>query len=466
MRSVLHPSTKFRSMGARFALLVSFNILLLLGLLIYTTENNSRSLAEQTTGSEMLRSPGCPDLSLETVTFATDAVRRMDIRTPTQLVSVFPYAGYDDERTAQRHIRFTGLVDVKHKNILVNETWCVVWFQHRLKPLSIRGFGHIIWLYFPKYQTFVFSCLLPDNVNERPLFAGLSGKQCEQPTSVVKIKSMVKPVWKSNGTSVCSKVMYGQVDPVRLVEWLEVNRLIGAEKIYVYTTNVKGVASDVLSHYSARGFVRVEQHQFLEKFSREILNSSFPTPDYPQNWELEVLSVMDCLLTCSEKYLVLIDIDEILYPTLHQTFASFVQFFRKQHQNVAAYLFRTAVFSDEFKQTLSKQANLPPFVHTLNHNVRTRIDWESSKSIVDTDQCLAVAHHSCFETHSPLVVGAIQVPERFGYVRHYREKCRLTGTRNKCQNLLREPYADDSLLYLKDHLIGRMKPLLNKFKLL
>lgn len=33
---------------------------------------------------------------------------------------------------------------------------------------------------------------------------------------------------------VCTKVIYGSPDPVRLVEWIDMNQLMGVDRIYIY----------------------------------------------------------------------------------------------------------------------------------------------------------------------------------------------------------------------------------------
>ena len=276
----------------------------------------------------------------------------------------------------------------------------------------------------------------------------------------------VTPTNFSNRTKqvgVCAKVIYGSPDPVRLVEWIELNRILGAHAIYLYNTSVSnGLTNEVLLHYQKEKFVKLVQHDFLDKMARIIYKSKFPTFHYAQNWVLEVLSMNDCLYTASEAVLVNIDIDELLTPAKrNETLKDLSDLYVRRHPDAAGFRCKTGIFSDEIPVDPNQY---PEYMHMIKHNRRTQIDTESPKSIIHTGKCTSIGHHVCrssVEGYRTLV----DVNASEGYLRHYRHECRLTGEKRKCERLLKSPSLDKRLSQYAQKLNGAMIRVFEKLNL-
>lgn len=108
---------------------------------------------------------------------------------------------------------------------------------------------------------------------------------------------------------VCVPVSYGPLDPFRIIEWLEVQRLMGVKRVAVYDLYLASPALRVLRAYEAEGFVE------LRKIDR-----IFPRERHRHLLELAV-SLNDCLYRHVRQFhrIVVNDFDEFIRPQRHRT---------------------------------------------------------------------------------------------------------------------------------------------------
>ena len=75
--------------------------------------------------------------------------------------------------------------------------------------------------------------------------------------------------------AVCMQVAYGRVDVHRMIEWLEMQRLLGVSMIGVYelSGSVHSLASEslaVLQHYAAEGFVELRKTDYIPDGAKQV----------------------------------------------------------------------------------------------------------------------------------------------------------------------------------------------------
>ena len=103
----------------------------------------------------------------------------------------------------------------------------------------------------------------------------------------------------------------------RLIEWIEMVKILGGSKIFLYDLHIHPNMSKVIDHYVKKGDVTltkltlpgnqpngiIEQHEYLEKHLRKKMQN-------------EMLPHNDCLYRNinSFQYLVILDLDEIIIP--------------------------------------------------------------------------------------------------------------------------------------------------------
>lgn len=64
---------------------------------------------------------------------------------------------------------------------------------------------------------------------------------------------------------ICGKILYGDFPAERVLEWLEINRILGVDKIVLYTFNITRETEAVLKYYVNEGFLVTKQFDFPVK---------------------------------------------------------------------------------------------------------------------------------------------------------------------------------------------------------
>ena len=68
--------------------------------------------------------------------------------------------------------------------------------------------------------------------------------------------------------AICMQAAFGHVDVHRMIEWMELQRLLGVSKIVVYELfgsvhSLVNKSLTVLRHYAAEGFVELRKTDFI-----------------------------------------------------------------------------------------------------------------------------------------------------------------------------------------------------------
>lgn len=121
--------------------------------------------------------------------------------------------------------------------------------------------------------------------------------------SCTPVEVPTRPV-RQQDVAICVPVSFGNLDPLRLVEWLELQRLLGVELIGIYNFNISGPAIDVLRHYAAvDGLVELWTAGYI--------------PNGPEQNILQCTPVVnDCIYRHMHgfKRIAVLDLDEAIIP--------------------------------------------------------------------------------------------------------------------------------------------------------
>ena len=147
------------------------------------------------------------------------------------------------------------------------------------QPISVKAEGHVIWKYFGTYQAVMISCPLPWLLSSNNAFVpetvSISENLCEHVnSSSITITNRTEE--QKGGIGICTKVIYGSPDPIRLVEWIELNKMLGADSIYMYNTSVYGPVNKVLEYYAKKGYITLYQHPFPNTMTKATSNQTLP----------------------------------------------------------------------------------------------------------------------------------------------------------------------------------------------
>ncbi|KAL4232271.1 hypothetical protein ACF0H5_009845 [Mactra antiquata] len=89
----------------------------------------------------------------------------------------------------------------------------------------------------------------------------LSNTSCKG-ASYVKADREEIPDRKSPSMAICGKILYDDFPAERVLEWLELNRIQGVDKIVLFTSNITKNTKKVLQHYVEEGFLVVKEFDF------------------------------------------------------------------------------------------------------------------------------------------------------------------------------------------------------------
>lgn len=209
---------------------------------------------------------------------------------------------------------------------------CLMWFD----SISVPLISPVTYIYgwYKKWgnyadghlQPYVMTCKVPRikglPKNLVPSSITIVENKCEKFTNNLKVINN-RPV-KREKFAVCVKgldFLYEDLS-VRLVEWLELLRLLGASKIFLYDLEVHPNISKVLNYYKKDGLVEVTpitlpgDQPNLPGFRHLYLKKKLT-----HKRQNELIPYNDCLYRnlYSYDYIALLDIDEIIMPLTHDT---------------------------------------------------------------------------------------------------------------------------------------------------
>lgn len=191
-------------------------------------------------------------------------------------------------------LRFGGMADTI--NVLVND---FKWMWLRRWQKNDGGF-----------QTFLLSCPNPlASHGLIPISVSLVANISDLPTNKLDVIHNKPPDGLKKQFAVCVKdVTLSEDKTLELVEWIEILRILGADKIFMYKNQTHPDTTRTLKYYEAQGVVQLETTTYPEAIQFETLTLRRKT---------EVASLTDCLYKhmYEYEYLIALDFDELILPT-------------------------------------------------------------------------------------------------------------------------------------------------------
>lgn len=146
-----------------------------------------------------------------------------------------------------------------------------------------------------------------------PRYVSLISNTCDTPLNFMHIEETRKPRKYEKTFTVCLSPLNLEYNRAyELIEWIELNKILGADKFVVYNhssaLNVKGV----LDYYAKRGIVEVIQWRL------PMAVDTFPKTEQPSEIHYfgQVAALNDCLYRNKRisEFVVNIDLDEFIIP--------------------------------------------------------------------------------------------------------------------------------------------------------
>lgn len=138
------------------------------------------------------------------------------------------------------------------------------------------------WLYLgkAKLQAKQYKCPVSRaDVDIKMVTIALENTSCPKDQRYFIQPSLLNHTWKqekesSSKIGVCSKLSFGSLDPHRLVEWFEIHRMFGVDKVISYRYNLNTLARRVFDYYQKIGIAEVYDFSLPEKGQMSLVLSN------------------------------------------------------------------------------------------------------------------------------------------------------------------------------------------------
>ncbi|XP_060065120.1 beta-1,4-galactosyltransferase galt-1-like [Ylistrum balloti] len=358
------------------------------------------------------------------------------------------YSAYLDERKATKFIRIVLIgkrVD-PNKNLV-----CKFRFRNSSNSTVISHVelyetceGHMKY-----FSSFIGSCAVPDidvlldhvviSVDNTDLIMNVIDNSKKRTMDVQKF-------------AICVPPLFGDVDILRLTEFIELSRILGAQHFVFYTKFVSNELSLLLNHYQSIGLATVMQWNLT----------------IPVNfiwYHGQSASIWDCLYRTMFKFkhVAFIDFDEFIVPKMQSTVPDLLTYLQEEanvnDEIVSAYKFQSAFFDSNFNSEDQRKSAELQKLTTMNTTVRTRkLSKIRTKLVVNPVNVFELGIHHVSKPNQEHYE-CIEVSPKFAFIHHYR-KCKSDYGMN-CKLTVN----DDTIFRYKSNLVYRVKHRLLNAKL-
>ena len=219
---------------------------------------------------------------------------------------------------------------------------------------------------------------LPENVTSSAIHAvSLSTNPCEYGSKARLLPEETKSNEFKNNFTICLSPVYGlSIDANYLVNFIEMHRLLGVNKIAVYNMSTSSEVAAYLEMYKFKGIVDIYQWHLPKEVD------SF--------YHAQAAMLSDCLYRYmyQTRYIAFVDPDEIIVPRNHTTWNDLMIELEQQTENqpIAGFSFKNILFNVNWEDDSNMMSNpevikfnILPLLKTkrdvkdFRHNLRSKL---------------------------------------------------------------------------------------------
>lgn len=316
-------------------------------------------------------------------------------------------AFYDTRRLNNRRhsVHILAMVDSVELSF---KTYCQFWFESTNEPVIVKTTRYrYIWYREwgdPEpgvYVPFMITCELPEtHQKETPSCVSLVENPCDTASNLL---SVVHEIPQEKGEfAVCVKGLDFLTSDIssRLVEWIEILSLMGASKVFFYQLQVHPNVAKVLNYY--KSLERIDVTHFTlcgEQPNLPVLQHAYLVNNNIQQCFSEIIPYNDCFYRniYSYKYVVLLDLDEIILPVRDSNWTTLLnRVIRKAGSDkFASFNARNVYFLEELNP-VNLYSAIPPYMHFLSQTYRSSLftpPLNYVKTFFDTETVFTVHNH-------------------------------------------------------------------------
>lgn len=325
-------------------------------------------------------------------------------------------AYYDDRKKAV--IRIIAATKTRTDD----QVYCKLWFAHSYPPAVVKAVNKLIrenWNL--KYSAYFIMCPL-DNNNPVPDAVSVILKHNRDSESILPANRLIvrnHPKFRarskqsnSNNIAICVKPMHYHYDKlVNLIEFIELNRILGVSHFVLYNHTVGPNVDCLLQQYIDEGVVTVLPWHLNMISQKEIRTEGL------------FAALNDCLYRTMYryKYVLMIDFDEYIIPHTKNSLTDMLAELKKSATSKAgAYSFQNSFFYLQWPNDRWANDLRYPLV-TLQKTTRKaqfHMHKQRSKCIVIPERVVEMGNHFVWEFVPGNVM--VNIDPRLAFLHHYR----------------------------------------------
>ena len=235
-----------------------------------------------------------------------------------------------DNRQNSSYIR---LISVMRGRAGPSHLVCIFLDDHGFEKRTKVAFYEMCENHGRRFGGFILSCPVPSGINKQPCSVTVSEDGPDAVPYSLKVLS-IRPNRNRDRFRVCVPPLFGKVGATSIVEFVEVSRLLGAQRIVFYDYQITGDTAKVLDYYQNKGYV-------------DVIPWLYPADLDQGSWyHGQLIAVQDCLYRNMPhtEYLLFNDLDEYLVPHEHDSWAQLVE--AKFQADQCAFQFNSALYPD------------------------------------------------------------------------------------------------------------------------
>ena len=389
------------------------------------------------------------------------------------------YGAYYDDRANNKlgpTVRILGMIDRIEPTV---KSYCLLWYDVAKDPVKTPVLEYK-YVWFKKWgnykqgllQPYLLACRVPHDLPGRvPISVSVTEKGCEPATTNLRVHNRRPEPGQAKGQfAVCVKGLdFLQSDlSVRLVEWIELLTLLGADKIFFYELEVHANISKVLRHYADEGRIEVTRITLPgEQPNIPGLRHMYLKSKVTSKRQNEVIPYNDCLYRnlYTYRYIALMDTDEVIMPKNVQTWSELIgEVVARSGPGKASYNFRNVYFWDDEQHSHRWEPTIPRHLHMLQHVYRSANYTKPNqyvKCFHDVERILTLHNHFPLACLNGSCTSYAVDPET-AHLQHYRSDC-VSTLKKSCDAEYKQHLVKDSIIWrYKDRLVPRVQHVLRK----
>ncbi|VDK70649.1 unnamed protein product [Litomosoides sigmodontis] len=350
---------------------------------------------------------------------------------------------------------FCNLYDIVHEQYAVIEGTIREIWQRAWDPRDFFYIPSLISCPVPKY--FEQSTNLAISLSKTPC-------KSQEISSPVRILPSRK---EKSGIAVCVKGLdYLEDIPERLVEWIEMQFITGADMITIYTYYVPRKMQEVLNYYIKQGFVTVIPIKLPGKSPNQAyIRSYFIWRNRQQKRRHELIPYNDCLYRHidTHKFVLMLDIDEIVVPLENNSWSAILDNILGRNLEMAETTSISIRNVFKFPSDIgSSNPVVPSYMYMLRNRRRSETlskPGEYGKAFINTNTVATVFNHFALHRQRAGVAKTLYVEPDVAIKLHYKAKCPMELGK-QCEQLENVTVDDITMDRYAEQLTGRVTKVL------